>query len=150
MCLYFKSMLNLAVAQINQHTDLRIDYTLEKKGRSFDNIRFTICQQQPQQLPIPFKETADNARLLAARQRLAELEIRDPRLVEEIMGDPQKVDQLFNFLHKVKTGKTTAMTNAGGLFLTMIGLRDAKSKEGNRSANARPAVDQKWSAKQST
>ena len=145
--MFQKHVLNVAVKQINQYTDLRIAYELTKNGRSFDSIRFTINPQVPQQLPIPFEEAVDDVRLLSARQRLAELEIRDPRLVEEIMSDPRKVNELFNFVHKVKTGKTKATTNAGGLFLTVVGLREAKPKASNRPVGVQQAGDQKRPAK---
>jgi plasmid replication initiation protein len=120
--------LDVAVTQINHNTDLHISYELVKKGRSFETIQFSIKQQEPQQLPIPFESNVDEARVASARQRLAELEIRDVRLVEQIVGDAQLLADLFNFVHKLKTGKIKASSNPGGLFLTMIGLREAKAK----------------------
>ncbi|SMB80843.1 hypothetical protein SAMN00120144_4204 [Hymenobacter roseosalivarius DSM 11622] len=41
--------------QVSEHTDLKIDYTLVKKGRAYDAVRFNIARQQPQQLPLPFE-----------------------------------------------------------------------------------------------
>ena len=126
--MFQKFVLDVAVRQINQHTDLHISYELIKKGRAFESIRFLIRQQQPQQLPLPFEESADEARQISARQRLAELEIRESRLVEQIVSEATMVDELFKFCYNLKTGKTKASTNPGGLFLTMIGLREAKVK----------------------
>lgn len=126
--MFQKHVLDVAVKQINQQTDLHISYELVKKGRSFNTIRFAVKQQEPQQLPIPFETTMDEAKVISARQRLVELEIRDTRLVEQIVSDPQLLAELFNFVHKLKTGKVKATTNPGGLFLTMIGLRDVKAK----------------------
>ncbi len=126
--MFQKFVLDVAVKQINQHTDLHIDYELIKKGRSFESIRFLISQQQPQQLPLPFEQSADDARQQSGRQRLAELEIREPRLVEQILGEAGMLDELFKFCYNLKTGKTKATTNPGGLFLTMVGLREAKPK----------------------
>lgn len=126
--MFQKFVLDVAVRQINQHTDLHIGYDLIKKGRSFESIRFSIQQQQPRQLPLPFEQDTTDARQLAARQRLADLEIRETRLVEQILADPLLVDELFRFSHGLKTGKVKAVTNAGGLFLTTIGLREAKTK----------------------
>jgi len=128
--MFKKCVLDLAVAQINQQTELHIGYQLEKKGgRAFDQIHFTLQQKEPRQLPICFDESADDARLVLARQRLGELEIRDPQLVGIIMGDAEKVAALFQFVHNMKLGKIKAVTNPGGLFLTMIGLRAAKTKK---------------------
>ena len=62
-----------------------------------------------------------------ARQRLAELDIRDARLVEQILSEARMVDELFAFCYKLKTGKAKATTNPGGLFLTVVGLRKAQA-----------------------
>jgi plasmid replication initiation protein len=124
--MFQKYVLDVAVKQINQHTDLNIDYKLLKKGRSFESIQFSINQQQPQQLPLPFEHSVDDARQQSARQRLAELEIRETRLVDQILSDSAMVEELFKFCYALKTGKTKATVNPGGLFLTIIGLRDAK------------------------
>jgi plasmid replication initiation protein len=126
--MFQKFVLDVAVTQINRHTELRISYELVKKGRAFDTIRFSVEQQEPQQLPLPFESSIDDVRVASARQRLAELEIRDARLVEQIVADTQLLAELFNFVHKLKTGKIKATSNSGGLFLTMVGLREAKSK----------------------
>ena len=40
-----EKVLDVAVKQINEHTDLNIGYTLEKKGRAFKNVVFTIEPQ---------------------------------------------------------------------------------------------------------
>ena len=85
--MFQKYVLDVAVTQINQNTDLHIGYELIKKGRSFESIRFHIKQQQPQQLPLPFEQPLDESRLQMARQRLAELEIRDTRLIEQILSE---------------------------------------------------------------
>ena len=124
-----KYVLDVAVNQINQNTDLYISYKLVKKGRSFEFIQFAIKQQEPQQLPIPFESNVDEAKVASARQRLSELEIRDTRLVEHIVGDAELLADLFNFVHKLKTGKVKASSNPGGLFLTMNGLRETKAKK---------------------
>lgn len=123
-----KFVLDVAVKQINERTELRIGYELVKKGRAFNTIQFSVEHQEPEQLPIPFESGLDEAKIIAARHRLAELEIRDTRLVEQIVGDAQLLTELFNFVHKLKTGKVKATTNPGGLFLTIIGLREAKAK----------------------
>ena len=126
--MFQKFVLDVAVKQINQHTELHISYELVKKGRSFNTIQFSVKPQEPQHLSIPYESGIDEAKVASARQRLAELEIRDARLVEQIVGDAQLLAELFSFVHKLKTGKVKAITNPGGLFLTMIGLRETKAK----------------------
>lgn len=125
--MFQKYVLDVAVNQINQNTDLHIGYELIKKGRSFESIRFQIKQQKPQQLPLPFEQALDDSRQQMARQRLMELDIRDARLIEQVLNEAHMVDELFSFCYKLKTGKMKASTNPGGLFLTVVGLRKAQA-----------------------
>lgn len=117
--MFKKFVLDVAVCQINQLTELTISYELQKRGRSFETIRFTIERQQV----VALAEHPATARLHTARQRLAELEIRDPRLVAQILSDATFTDELFRFSYNLKAGKVKASRNPGGLFLTVIGLR---------------------------
>lgn len=116
-------VLDMAVRQINEHTDLRVDYQLIKQGRTYTSIRFTISHQQPQQLPLEFDRPVEESRGQLARQHLDTLGIMKPALVQQILGDPELVDKLFKFIYQVKTEKVKASRNPGGLFLTMCGLR---------------------------
>lgn len=118
-----KYVLDVATTQINQHTDLRIDYELVKKGRSFHSIRFFVNSQLPHQLPVIFEEGGDEEKQRRGRLHLEELEIRDPKLVSQIVGDMKNLNALYSFMYKFKTGKVKATKNPGGLFLKVIGLR---------------------------
>lgn len=124
--MFQKFVLDVACRQIREHTDLNIDYELIKKGRSFESIRFLLRPQQLQQLPLPFEQPVEVTRQRLAHEKLVELSIVDPQLVAQVLADPAKVDEVFKFCHGLKTGKVKAVSNPGGLFLTMIGLREAK------------------------
>ena len=50
-----RKVLDVAVQQINQHTDLKLRYELLKKGRAFELVCFFIQAQFPEQLPLPFE-----------------------------------------------------------------------------------------------
>jgi plasmid replication initiation protein len=131
--MFQKHVLDVAVTQINQHTELRIAYQLHKKGRAFEEISFTVEMQEPQQLPIPFEDNMDPDRVETARQRLLELQILDLRLTAQILGDAQLMGALFSFVHRLKTGKLKSTSNPGGLFLTMVGLRETKKRVKEKS-----------------
>lgn len=118
-----KYVLDVATTQINEHTDLRIDYELIKKGRSFHSVRFFVNEQVPQQLPIPFEDGAEEEKQRRGMLNLEALDIRDPKLIKQILGDVKKLDALFSFTYKHKTGKVKADKNPGGLFLKIVGLR---------------------------
>jgi plasmid replication initiation protein len=123
-------VLDIAVRQVNEHTDLRIDYVLVKRGRSYDAIRFTVEPQKPAQLPLQFDQdligtrpAVDHTRLTTAQQHLETLSITQPQLVSQILSDSKYVDQLFKFVYQLKTGKIKAEKNPGGMFLKICGLR---------------------------
>ena len=48
MCDFKKRVLDLAVNEINEKTDLTVSYTQEKKGRVIHGFKFTVKQKQPQ------------------------------------------------------------------------------------------------------
>ena len=121
-----KFVLDIAVQQINEHTDLTISYKLGKVGRSFQTVCFYVVQHQPQQLPIPFELSEEDARTQKARKNLDELGIKDQILVKQILTTETLLTELFAFMYKYKTGKIKATSNAGGLFLKMHGLAGHK------------------------
>ena len=122
-----KFVLDIAVEQINEHTDLKVSYELIKEWRSYQSVKFYVAQHQPQQLPIPFELAPDDARRQTARKNLDLLGIKEPNLVKQILCTDTLLTALFDFVYKHKTGKITAKTNPGGLFLKMNGLAGMKA-----------------------
>lgn len=116
-------VLDIAVRQINEFTDLKVGYHLEKKGRAFSAIRFYVNRQTVQQLPIPFEQPTETSRIQAARRVLEDLAIKDEKLIHQIITDEKLLTDLFSFSHKLKTGRAKADKNPGGLLLKVLGLR---------------------------
>lgn len=125
-----ESVLDIAVKQINEHTELHVSYKLEKKGKAFENIVFTV---KPQALAetIPFElvpgavapaglqqHQVDNAGRL-----LAQLGIITPTLVATILGNAAHVAACNKFAHDLKTGKHAKAHSLSGLLLTILGLK---------------------------
>ena len=123
-------VLDIAVKQINEHTELHISYTLEKRVRTFKNVVFTV---KPQALAetIPFElmpgatapaglaqHQVDNAGRL-----LAQLGIITPALVGSILGNAAHVAACNKFAHDLKTGKHAKAHSLAGLLLTILGLK---------------------------
>jgi plasmid replication initiation protein len=52
-------VLDIAVRQVSEHTHLRIDYKLTKRGKAFEKVYFTIERQSPPQIPISFEQQND-------------------------------------------------------------------------------------------
>lgn len=116
-------VLDTAVRQVSEHTDLRIDYVLIKRGKAYESIRFSIARQQPQQVPIAFDQPIEEGRTQMARQHLEALGIIQAPLIQRILTNTEYVDQLFKFIYQLKTDKVKATRNPGGLFLKICGLR---------------------------
>ena len=118
-----KFVLDIAVRQINEHTDLHISYVLIKRGRAFQRIRFYVKTQVPEQLPFSFEAPMGEVRLQNAQQILSDVGIKDLKLTEQILSKQEHINNLFKFNYEMKTGKVKATKNAAGLLLKVLGLR---------------------------
>ena len=114
---------------------LLIGYKLEKVGRSYKNIVFTV---KPQALATPLNFDLDAAiptspgipqdkHDLAVRT-LDELQIIDKKHRQAILTNPDLIAEVNAFSYKLKTGKIVPSKNPGGLLLTLLGLVKAKQK----------------------
>lgn len=126
------SVLDIAVKQINEHTELHISYAFEKKGKAFKNIVFKVTPQALAET-IPFdlipaasvpaglqQHQIDNAGRL-----LAQLSITTPALVAQILASPTHVAACNKFAHDLKTGKHAKAHSLSGLLLTVLGIKKA-------------------------
>ena len=123
-------VLDIAVKQINEHTELHISYTLEKKGKAFKNIVFTV---KPQALAetIPFDLVPAGTAPAGMQQHqvenagrlLAQLSITTPALVATILTSAAHVAACNKFAHDLKTGKHAKAHSLSGLLLTILGLK---------------------------
>jgi plasmid replication initiation protein len=123
-------VLDIAVKQINEHTELHISYSLEKKGKAFKNIVFTV---KPQALAdtIPFELVPGAAAPAGLQQHqvdnagrlLAQLGIITPALVAQILASAAHVTACNRFAHDLKTGKHAKAHSLAGLLLTILGLK---------------------------
>jgi plasmid replication initiation protein len=126
----FKSkVLDIAVRQINEHTNLRISYDLEKDGRSYNALKFIIKTQQVAK-PLPFELVSDEPAVAgqiphqveSAGRLLAKLNIVDTGLVSQILSNPAHVATCNKFSHDINTGKHGKVRSLSGLLLTTLGL----------------------------
>ena len=123
-------VLDIAVKQINEHTELYIGYKLEKRGKAFKNIVFTV---KPQALAetIPFDLVPAGTAPAGMQQHqvenagrlLAQLSITTPELVATILASASHVAACNKFAHDLKTGKHAKAHALSGLLLTILGLK---------------------------
>ena len=110
--------------------DLRISYTLEKKGRAFRNIVFTVKPQAVDvattlpdlgafvnPLPGVAAHQVENAGRL-----LGQSSITTPDLVAQILASSAHVAACNKFTDDVKTGKQIKLHFLSGLLLTILGI----------------------------
>lgn len=120
-------VLDIAVRQINEHTDLTIRYALEKKGRAFQYIVFTITPRTVATLPVPVATAeplpgVQPSHLDNAARVLDELRITSARHRQTILSSAAHVAEVNRYNHDLRTGKIKATRNAGGLLLVRLGL----------------------------
>lgn len=134
----FKSrVLDIAVRQINEHTDLEIGYSLTKKGRSFKHIAFTV-KTQPLDMFLPV--TSELAKPGVAPVGVADEHYRNARLllekwnikradvVSQIMNSAHLIQEVNKFAYELQTGKVKVEKNIAGYLLTRLGLKEPKTK----------------------
>ena len=130
--MFKRNVLDVAVKQVNEKTDLLIGYKLEKVGRSFKNIVFTV-KSQAVALPLSFGVLPDEASGQAShqvdnvRRLLGQLSIVTPELVDQILASPAHVATCNKFAHELKTGKHAKAHSLSGLLLTILGLKKGSS-----------------------
>ena len=125
-----EKVLDVAVKQINEHTELNVSYTLEKRGKTFKNITFTVKPQAlAETIPFDLEPGAASPVGLAphqvenARRLLSQLSITTPALVATILASAAHVAACNKFAHDLKTGKHTKAHSLSGLLLTILGLK---------------------------
>ena len=123
-------VLDIAIKQINEHTELHVSYKLEKQGKAFKNIIFTVKSQALAET-IPFELVPGAVAPVGLQQHqvenagrlLAQLSITTPDLVAKILGSPSHVAACNKFVHDIKTGKVKAKSSLSGLLLTVLGFK---------------------------
>ena len=133
--MFKKFVLDVAVRQINEHTDLRISYELEKRVRSYKNVVFKVELQAvdmvatlpdlgvtAQPLPGVAAHQVENAGRL-----LTQLSITTPELVARILASPAHAAACNKFAHNLKTGKHAKAHSLSGLLLTILGIKKASN-----------------------
>jgi len=128
-----ESVLDVAVKQINEHTELHVSYKLEKRVRTYKNIVFTVKSQAlAETIPFDLVATAQDvpgvqqSHLDNAARILDELRITDPTHRRTILASAAHVAEVNRYNHDLKTGKVKASRNPGGLLLVRLGLVAAK------------------------
>ena len=125
LAMFKKKVLDVAVKQINERTDLRISYKLEKVGRAFKNIVFTVKLQDGTSSESALPDEVHGLtpqQVDMARQLLIKLGIITPALVAEILASRVHILICNKFYLEVKMGVHDKVSSLSGYLLTKLGL----------------------------
>ena len=130
-----KTVLDPSVKQINEHTELHISYELGKVGKRYKYITFTVKQQVPKISP-PFLLEApqpDTPLLLPgiSQQQYENCaaaldqfyEIKDPRILETILSNPDHIRATFQLKKEIMTGQVIVRLSRAGLLFSRLGIK---------------------------
>ena len=121
----FKSrVLDIAVKQINENTDLKVSYELEGEGakkRPFKYITFYMDKKMPRISPLKF-ETELDTKLQNLMKILDSLGITSAQIRKTILDREDLTKEVFSFNYQLQTGKIKADKNPAGLLLKKLGL----------------------------
>lgn len=136
--MFKKFVLDESVKQINQRTDLEIGYTLQKRGRSFNSVTFTV-RPQPLAVVLPLKDQpakagpiptgVSDSQYQNTRLLLEKWNIKRADVVNQIMNSAELIQEVNKFAYELQTGKVKVEKNVAGYLLTRLGLKQPKGKE---------------------
>lgn len=126
----FKSrVLDVAIKQINEHSDLEISYHMAgEHGRKkpLKTIVFYIKKKNPLILPIEFKSDGNpNIRIQQLYFVLDKFGIKSSAIIKQITESEEMIKEVFRFNYQHQTGVIKA-ENPAGLLLTKLGLTKNK------------------------
>ena len=122
MCNFKENVLDLAITQINQCTDIKVEYEQYKKGRSISGFSFTFKQKKMSNLPIKNKSDPDTidifSKMTDAQRHLFSHKLSElPEMgkyshgtesypqfavrIAEMLQNPEKFKELYPYLQKV-------------------------------------------------
>jgi len=126
----FKSrVLDVAIKQINEHTDLEISYHLagdHGRKKPLKTIVFYIKKKSPLILPIEFEKVMNpNIRMQQLYFVLDKFGIKSSAIIKQIIENEEMIKVVFLFNYQHQTGLIKA-ENPAGLLLTKLGLTKPK------------------------
>jgi plasmid replication initiation protein len=129
----FKSrVLDVAIKQINEHTDLEISYHLagdHGRKKPLKTIVFYIKKKSPLILPIEFeKDKNPNIRMQQLYFVLDKFGIKSSAIIKQIIENEEMIKVVFLFNYQHQTGLIKA-ENPAGLLLTKLGLTKPKGSK---------------------
>jgi plasmid replication initiation protein len=115
------NVLEPAIKQINEHSDLQVSYTIEKKGKSVHRLKFTINRLAEFQTIIPFELDDTDREAVTLKSRMNALGILDNNLINQILESKELRQRAIKALYEVQMRKSQ-LNSPAGYFRTTMGI----------------------------
>jgi len=115
------NVIDVSIKQINESTDLKISYELEKKGRSFHRINFTIIRTNKYQTVIPFEVEETDREALQLKNKMYAIGIQDNKLISLVIEKLEMRKKAHKWFFDY-TNKKESIKSPAGHFRTSLGI----------------------------
>lgn len=115
------NVLEPAIKQINNSSDLRISYTIEKKGKSMHKLNFVIKSVAQFQTVIPFELEENDREAVQLKNRMRDIGILDTKLINMILDSTDLRKKANKCLYDIAL-RRKEINNPGGYFRTTMGI----------------------------
>jgi plasmid replication initiation protein len=115
------NVLEPAVKQINECSDLRVSYTIEKKGKSIHKLNFTIKHVTQFQTVIPFELEDSDREAVQLKNRMRDIGILDTKLINQVLDSTELRKKANKCLYDIAL-RRKEINNPGGYFRTTMGI----------------------------
>jgi len=115
------NVLEPAIKQINEFSDLRVSYETEKRGKSIYKINFLVKHLPQFQAVIPFEIEEKDREAIALKNRLLNIGILDNKIINQVLESPELRKKAGKALYDIALRKAS-LTNPAGYFRTTMGI----------------------------
>lgn len=115
------NVLEPAIKQINETSDIRVSYETEKKGKSIYKINFTIKHIQQFQTVIPFELAEGDREAVSLKNRLYAIGLIDNKIINQILESAELRKKAFKALYDISLRKAS-LSNPAGYFRKTMGI----------------------------
>jgi len=115
------NVLEPAIKQINDMSDIRVSYIIEKKGKSIHKLNFTIKPTRFLQTVIPFEGGPTDAEAVQLKNRLRDIGILDNNLITQVLNSTDLRKKANKTLYDIAIRRKD-ISNPAGYFRTTLGI----------------------------
>lgn len=117
-----KRVLNPAMDEINEHTELTVKYDLIKGGRAFKDIIFTIDVKNKVSVSTPSLNFKEDLEAQKIRKILEEIGVKRNDIIQQVTQDKELHKIVHKWLYDYKLGHYSHVKNPAGHLLVTLGL----------------------------